>query len=106
MNNSDGLPNFKHINKNIGLKFLNLNTKLYLKILNSFLDRYENLKTDSLDINEIKDIVHTIKGLSATLGMEKLNKVAMSELNEQQIEELWEELFLVISELKKELRST
>ena len=97
------IPNFEHINKEIGLKFLNSNEKLYLKILNSFLNRYENIKISSLNSDERKDVIHTIKGLSATLGMEKLNRLCIAELTEQTIIELEENLLLVIDELKREL---
>ncbi|HIC78035.1 MAG TPA: hypothetical protein EYP02_02520 [Sulfurovum sp.] len=102
MNSDDVLPNFKHINTDIGLKFLNSNRKLYLKILNSFLDRYENLDIDTLDSDELNDVIHAIKGLSATLGMEELNRLSMSELTKESIEGLKESLFLVIDELRRE----
>lgn len=104
MNSEDRLPNFIYINTEIGLKFLNNNKKLYLKILNSFLDRYEYLKIDTLDSEELKDVVHSIKGLSATLGMETLNRLTMSTLTESSIEELKINLFLVIEELKFKLK--
>jgi len=44
------LPNSSYIDTNLGLKYLNANKKLYLKILNSFLTRYENF-----DINNIEE---------------------------------------------------
>ena len=97
------LPKFKHINSEIGLKFLNSNQKLYLKILNSFLERYEHLDIVALKSQELKDVVHAIKGLSATLGMEQLHSLTMSELTTDSKEELKESLALVITELKSEL---
>ncbi len=105
MYTEDVLPKFKHINSHIGLKFLNSNQKLYLKILNSFLDRYEYLDIITLEPQELKDVVHAIKGLSATLGMEQLHSVTMSELTNESKEELNKSLMVVITELKSELRT-
>ena len=104
MKSVDGIPNFEHINKEVGLKFLNANVGLYLKILNSFLTRYEHINIASLNPDELKDVVHTVKGLSATLGMEKLNRLCMADLTEESVIELEKNLSLVIDELKRELR--
>ncbi len=97
------LPKFKHINSDIGLKFLNSNQKLYLKILKSFLERYEHLDIISLESAELNDVLHAIKGLSATLGMEQLHSLTMSELTNDSKKKLKESLALVIDELKSEL---
>jgi len=70
------LPNFKHIDINIGLKYLNNNRELYLKILKNFLNRYRDLKLEFLEEKELRDTIHSIKGLSSTLGMTKLSKIA------------------------------
>jgi len=105
MKRVDGIPNFEHINIEIGLKFLNSNVGLYLKILNSFLTRYEHIDIASLTHDELKDVVHTIKGLSATLGMEKLNILCNGDLTEESIRELRYHLSLVIDELNKELKT-
>jgi len=99
------IPKFEHINIEIGLKFLNNNKKLYLKILNSFLDRYKDVDVESLTGDELKDVIHSIKGLSATLGMEKLNRLSMSDLTKEVISELSENLSLVLDELKDKLGS-
>ena len=104
MNQEYMLPNFKHINTEIGLKFLNSNKTLYLKILNSFLDRYEHLDIDTLNSDELKDVIHAIKGLSGTLGMERLNRLSMTTLTKESIVELKESLSLVIGELQLEFR--
>jgi len=70
------LQNLQHIDIEIGLKYLNNNQELYLKILNNFLERYGDLKLDLLSLEELKDVVHTIKGLSATLGMSALSQIS------------------------------
>jgi len=105
MCSEDVLPKFKHINSDIGLKFLNSNQKLYLKILNSFLVRYEHLDIISLEDTELKDALHAIKGLSATLGMEQLHALTILELTNDSKEKLKESLALVIAELKSEFRT-
>lgn len=104
MDSEDILPSFIYINTEIGLKFLNNNKKLYLKILNSFLDRYEHLEIDVLDSEELHDVIHSIKGLSATLGMERLNSLSQSDLTPDIISELELTLSLVIDELKNNLQ--
>jgi HPt (histidine-containing phosphotransfer) domain-containing protein len=103
MYSEDVLPKFKYINSDIGLKFLNFNQKLYIKILNSFLERYEHLDILALESEELNDVIHTIKGLSATLGMEQLYGLTILELTNDLREELKESLALVITELKSEL---
>lgn len=70
------LPSFEHINTALGLKYLNGNKALYLKILNSFLSRYETLEIIMLSIDDLKSTMHTVKGLSSTLGMESLSLLA------------------------------
>jgi len=69
-------PAFKWIDIDIGLKYLNENIKLYLKVLENFLVRYEHLTLESLDDEALHENVHSIKGLSSTLGMIPLAKAA------------------------------
>jgi len=96
------LPNSQYININLGLKYLNNNKKLYLKILNSFIVRYNHLNLPILDEDELKSTMHTIKGLSATLGMEKLSTLA-KKIHDKKTNELLEEftelLALIIGDL-------
>jgi len=100
------LPYFQYIDTNIGLKYLNNNKKLYLKILNNFLNRYRDLKIETLNSSELKDIIHSIKGLSSTLGMKNLSHLATAIHNNNKMDRLpkfSKELSLVIDELKIEL---
>jgi len=66
------LLNASYINTQIGLKHFNNNKNLYIKILNSFNQRYENLNLYDLKEEELERTLHTMRGLSATLGMEIL----------------------------------
>ncbi len=101
------LPYFQHIDTTIGLKYLNNNRKLYLKILNNFLNRYRDLKIDKLSSGELKDIVHSIKGLSSTLGMTNLSHLSTIIHNNKidRLSEFSQELLLVINELQIKLNS-
>ena len=81
------LPHSQYIDISLGLKYLNGNKKLYLKILNSFLTRYKNFNINSIKKNELKNEMHTLKGLSSTLGMESLTDL-VKELYSEQTEEL------------------
>lgn len=96
------LPYFQNIDIDIGLKYLNNNKKLYLKILNNFLNRYRDLEIDKLKDNEIRDIIHSIKGLSSTLGMRNLSKISTlihKSKNRDRLKDFSDELSIVINEL-------
>jgi len=102
------LPYFQYIDTTIGLKYLNNDKKLYLKILNNFFHRYRDLKLDTLNYNEIKDIIHSIKGLASTLGMTHLSHLATLIHNKNRMDILYrfsQELSLVIEELRLELEA-
>ncbi|HIP51981.1 MAG TPA: hypothetical protein EYG94_07845 [Campylobacterales bacterium] len=87
MNEETLLPNSDHININLGLKYLNGNKNLYLKILNSFATRYKYFNIKNIEEDKFKNEMHTIKGLTATLGMESLSNLAKN-LYDRQSEEL------------------
>lgn len=72
------LPNSPEINIEIGLKYLNNNEALYVKVLTSFLTRYKDLNIKSLEEEALRSTLHTIKGLAATLGMESLSTHAQN----------------------------
>ena len=63
------------INTNMGLKYFNNNSTLYIKILNRFVERHEMLNLDSLSNEELKNTLHTLKGLAGTLGMLPLTNI-------------------------------
>jgi HPt (histidine-containing phosphotransfer) domain-containing protein len=81
------LPNSQYINIDLGLKYLDGNRKLYLKVLNSFLTRYKNFNIYSIKEDEFKNEMHTLKGLSSTLGMEYLSHLS-KKLNNEKSQEL------------------
>ncbi len=99
------LPNFKFIDTMEGLKYLNNNHELYIKILNNFLLRYKNLDFLTLSEREAKDIVHAVKGLSATLGMSSLSKISelLHNRGDEYREKFQIELNCIIEELDNHL---
>jgi len=106
------LPKFKNIDSTIGLKHLAGNKKLYLKILKDFYENYKNLspiglipceKIEVLKDDEFKRVIHTVKGLSASIGADNLCKIA-KKLEEKQdnslLADFYDELNSVLDELK------
>jgi HPt (histidine-containing phosphotransfer) domain-containing protein len=113
---NDPLPSFNYIDTSIGLKYLNGNKILYLKILNNFLLRYKDTKQLSMDEISLKNTIHTIKGLSATLGMTNLTKSAtkIEKFHQKeslldffiQLQEVIHELETLFIQNKEEIHST
>jgi len=102
------LPLFKHIDTNIGLKYLNNNYDLYLKVLYNFLERYKSIQLNNLNKSELKDTIHAIKGLSSTLGMLSLEKITtalhkQNNPNKKLIQKCSNELKDVIQDLNQQL---
>lgn len=98
------LLNSNNINTTLGLKYLNQNEKLYLKILNNFLGRYKNLNVIRLDSIELKSTMHTFKGISASLGMEALTLLA-HELHESPSERAMVEFSYLLKDTLQELEN-
>ncbi|SFV61159.1 TWO-COMPONENT HYBRID SENSOR AND REGULATOR [hydrothermal vent metagenome] len=103
-NNASSLPIFEHINTDIGLKYLNQNRELYLKILDNFLKKYKDIELNTLKNKELHNIIHAIKGLASTLGMTSLERVS-SQVHQQKnpSRELIEECSRVLKVIIKEL---
>jgi len=96
------LPNSSYIDTNLGLKYLNANKKLYLKILNSFLTRYENFDINNIEENKLQGAMHTLKGLASTLGMVQLSDLAKNlqqQVNKELLLEFSKTLACIISDL-------
>jgi CheY-like chemotaxis protein len=97
------IPSFKNIDTKIGLSHLGDNKKLYLKVLNDFKSDYENLKLQELNDEDLKRVAHTLKGLSANLGIKELSKIAgqiEKTLDKKLFSKLYEELNIVLTELE------
>ncbi|MFA6191264.1 MAG: ATP-binding protein [Sulfurimonas sp.] len=103
------IPEFKTIDTTQGLKYLAGNKKVYLKILNNFLNNYKNFSFVNLNSEEFQRATHTIKGLSANIGATVLHTIS-EELDERQDKTLldsWhEEMKNIIEELSDKLPET
>jgi len=89
MHNQKLLPDSKYIDTTAGLKYLNNNRELYLKILNRFLTRYREFDIKNIKEDNFKNEMHTLKGLSSTLGMNQLTDLA-KKLHDEQSKELFD----------------
>jgi chemotaxis protein histidine kinase CheA len=63
------LLNSPSIDTHMGLKYFNNNATLYIKILNRFVERNDGLNLEELSNDELERTLHTLKGLTSTLGM-------------------------------------
>ena len=91
------IPEFKTIDTSLGLKHMAGNKKLYLKILNDFLENYKKFSLENLNNGEFKRATHTLKGLSANIGAISLHLV-VKELDETMDKDM---LKIVYAELEK-----
>lgn len=104
MNDEIILPTSEYIHINLGLKYLNGNKKLYLKVLNSFLNRYEHFNIYDIEENEFENAMHILKGLASTLGMPFLSNLAQH-LNKASKKELLLEFSEVLKVIITDLHS-
>jgi polar amino acid transport system substrate-binding protein len=77
-----GLCGFKSVNTKAGLRQMMGDRALYTKILRDFSENYDGVakklsRSINCDKEEAKRIIHTIKGLSAGIGAEKLHEAAV-----------------------------
>ena len=92
------------LNTQEALHFLSGNEKLYSKILKSFYENYQGISLYHLNDEEFKNTLHTIKGLSASIGAESLHKISgeLEEVKDSYLLDSWhEEMKKVIDELGK-----
>jgi len=98
------LSSLNTIDIEIGLKYLNGNKELYLKILNNFLTRYKDIDPHAMNEGALANTIHSIKGLSATLGMGALShasiKIENSPTEKSSLLDFFQKLSEVISELE------
>ena len=103
------LPNSHYIDTDLGLKYLNANKKLYIKILNSFLTRYKNFDITKIEENKLHSELHALKGLASTLGMVSLSDLAkelQNQVNKKLMLEFSKTLSSIIEDLNKLQRKT
>ncbi|AXH13401.1 Hpt domain-containing protein [Halarcobacter bivalviorum] len=96
--------NLKYINKDLALKYLDYDIKLYKNILEGFKEQYTNLNFLKLEDNSFYKEVHQLKSLSKNIGANQLYKLAedMNKNKHRELEtELQEILANVLSEIER-----
>lgn len=73
---SEDVPKLSSIDMKKGMSFLGNNIKLYKKILNNFYNDYIDIVFEDFADKEFYMMVHTIKGLSASIGANELFFIA------------------------------
>ncbi|MGR5446918.1 ATP-binding protein [Vibrio jasicida] len=66
------LKQIKELNLEQGLKVSAGNSELYLSILLKFAEQYQTFSFDNLDLDEARRTIHTIKGLSGSVGLSEI----------------------------------
>lgn len=74
-NNKSSIPNFENLDTEYGLKLVMDMEDTYIKIVKGLLN-YKNLNYETLDGEEFKRTMHSIKGLSASAGALEISKMA------------------------------
>lgn len=101
------LPDFKNIDTKIGLSYMH-SKKLYLKVLRNFVRDFGDLDFENFDSETKRREIHSIKGLSGSIGAIKLNLLATSlglNYEEETFKEFVKELKKVLKETKEKLFS-
>jgi CheY-like chemotaxis protein len=100
------VPDFKSINSTKGLSYLLDDKKIYLNLLHNFLKKYTDFNLSSMAEDEFARATHTLKGLSASIGADELNKL-VSTLDKTKdktlIQGVNEALLYVLDELREKL---
>ena len=97
---------FNLINVATGLSHLAGNEDLYAKILLSFVEEFRGVKIHLDNYDSAARIIHTLKGLSANIGAQALNKTCLELeecLDEAMLPQLYGQLQEVIDEIERNL---
>ncbi|MBN2826116.1 MAG: response regulator, partial [Campylobacterales bacterium] len=103
------IPALESINTSQGLAYLAGNKKLYIKLLRNFIKDYKGVDIKRLDQKSFERSVHTLKGLSASIGAMALHEITQKLENSQ--EDIYMNLFTqelnkIIEELEEKLLGT
>jgi PAS domain S-box-containing protein len=97
------LPEIKNLDTQDGLRRFAGETKLYLEILKSFMQKYEDLDLKALANDELSAKLHSIAGLSGTLGAQEIYKTTRKlekDVDSKLLEHLQSELDTLTNGLK------
>ena len=101
------IPDLHTIDTTLGLRHMGGNKKLYLAIVSDFLYDYKELKIEELSEEEFKRTLHTIKGLSASIGATHLEEITkeLAVSGERELLEVWQvQMKRVMDELSQKLK--
>jgi signal transduction histidine kinase/DNA-binding response OmpR family regulator len=96
-------PDFKTIDTKVGLSYLAGNKKIYIRMLKSFYKSTKDLDLEKMSDEEIDRTMHTLRGMSASIGALSLNKLVIElDDNSQRsdFDQFYKELNLVFEDLK------
>ncbi len=79
----EGLSKVEGLNINRGLKVSDGSDSLYLSLLKKFAKQYKNEDLTHLSSEDLQQSLHTLKGLSGSLGLESIQKRCASLENHQ-----------------------
>jgi HPt (histidine-containing phosphotransfer) domain-containing protein len=98
------MPEFDSIDTTLGMLYFNNNRKLYMQILNTFYDDYVDFTFEGLEGTELKRVVHTLKGLSKSIGATVLYTY-IKELEETESKALHAIVYLELQKVTDEIRN-
>ncbi|MDF1881506.1 hypothetical protein JHD50_09365, partial [Sulfurimonas sp. MAG313] len=98
------IPNFTHIDTELGLHHLGGNKELYVKILHNFAKNYKGIILKVLEYEERARVLHTIKGLSANLGATVLN-IIIKELESSSSKDIEAQFYKELGVVTEEIES-
>lgn len=104
--NQVAVPIFENVNVIIGMRHMAQNAQLYIKVLNDFLNTYQESSFKNLNDEEFQRAIHTLKGLSANIGATNLYAVAKrleDGNNKPLLELLYTELKKVLDEIREKI---
>ena len=102
----DVLPDMIHVDTRAGLSRVMGDATLYEKLLSDFAKKYSTLKISPQN-EDFKRLIHTIKGLSASIGAEKLSEISKTLEDDPNVENLTafqEQLNLVCDEIVRTVK--
>jgi len=99
------LPSFETIDADYALSLFLYNTNAFTKLLQGF-KKYKNFDFESLNTEEYTRAMHSLKGVSASLGADRLNQLAYEmekTASKENLQELIAEIYLIIDEIERKL---
>lgn len=103
--NEEAVSTLTTVDTVLGLKHMGENQKLYQKVLNDFAHNYRSFSCDISDEENFYREIHTLKGLSASIGALEVYTIAR-EIEETRDRGLLSKLYTQVEEVVAELSNT